>query len=160
MTRRQPSANLRDSRAVAKWITDDENDRGETGRRVIGVMSDVDRVADSDTTASRGRGSERHESEVSGVDEVRWHIDSVGEDGRLRSHDGLIAARAEASLHSKEQKCCPPCGFSGSLRTTCHGSIPKDRARWCRIDVGDDDLSRGIADIDAGNEVHSSRFRA
>ena len=55
MTRRQPSANLRDSRAVAKRITDDENDRGETGRRVIGVMSDVDRVADSDTTASRGR---------------------------------------------------------------------------------------------------------
>jgi Ser/Thr protein kinase RdoA (MazF antagonist) len=67
MNRRQPSADLRDSRAVAKRITDDYGDLGETERRAIGVMSDVVRVVDSDTTASGGRGSERHESEVSGL---------------------------------------------------------------------------------------------
>ena len=84
----------------------------------------------------------------------------MGEDGTLRGQNRLFAGGTESPLHAGEHSCCSQCGLGGAFRTLRCTPIPHDRRRRVDISVSDNDLSRGIADVDAGNQAHSSRFRA
>jgi len=84
----------------------------------------------------------------------------MGEDGTLRSQNRLPTCGTEAPLHAGEHASCSQCGPGGAFRALRSTPIPHDRHRRVDISVSDDDLSSGIADVDAGNQAHSSRFRA